>query len=158
MAIEKLYPEDPDKDPRHKPEVIIPDDEFEEHHRAETDLQALKVRASLGLRFLMFLLAFLGALTLAFNLLVLLAHTLLVAATFFRSPVFIEVWKRTYRAVKRWSVITLGALLAVLIPSVGITFMLSYFLVSSDRQRQHLFMKIFRNHVDAPEDDPRYWS
>ena len=162
MAIEKLYPDDPDNEKgerRHKPEVIIPDDDYE-RAQLEKDISAVKIRSSLVLRFLMFLLTFLGALTLAFNLLVLTAHTILVLATFFRSPVFVEVWHRTMRAVKRWAVISTGALIAILFPGVGITFMLSYFFVSSDTQRQQLFMKMFRNHMDTGDSGQGgpYWS
>ncbi len=163
MAIENLYPKGPEKDDeqrRHKPEIIITDEEYDEAHK-EPDLTAMRVRGSLLLRFFMLLLCGIAILTLTFNLLVFAAHSVLNVATLLRSPVFITVWRKTLRAVKRWAVIAVGSFLAILLPGIGITFMLSYFLVSADTERQKLFMHLFRNYVDrgnGGEDQGPHWS
>jgi cell division protein FtsW (lipid II flippase) len=150
MAIEKLFPEDPEKRDQkkiHKPEIIFQDEDMEQA-QLKADMNAVKIRSSLVLRFLMLLVFLVGILTLAFNLLVLVAHTILIIATFLKSPVFIEVWRRTIKAVKRWSAISIGSFLAIFFPGIGITFMLSYFFVSSDKESQNAFNRLFREHLE----------
>jgi hypothetical protein len=121
--------------------VFTSDEPFTEF--SSTNQRASAIQGGILIRWILLMFSFIAFFTLVIQTISATLTFILNVVTFFRNSLFREVLKRYWRGMQRWTVFTVGSIIGVVSPSLGLGFVVLYFALRSEQGRDDFFTKFF---------------